>query len=188
MPAIKNFPFWNNMGILPPVALEMLGNSKERSPYHVTLSYFFDHFAQSQERIKILEGFLIFRAELHKLGITHGFQWLNGSFLENIEILEDRPPHDLDVVTFYQLPAEETQQSLIQKNKNIFDTAYLKSTFAIDGYFVMLGFPVDVEAVETITYWYSMWSHRRNGLWKGFVKIDLDPSQDTKVKKIIENQ
>jgi hypothetical protein len=184
----RNFPFWNSMGILPPIKPEKSGNSRERSPYQITLSDFFNYFTLSQERVKILEGFLTFRAELHKLGIIHGFQWLDGSFLEDIEFLESRPPRDLDVVTFYQLPDGETQQSLTQKNKNIFDTAHLKSTFAIDGYFTMLGLPVNAEEIETITYWYSMWSHRRNGLWKGFVQIDLAPSQDTKVNKKIENQ
>jgi hypothetical protein len=129
---------------------------------------------------------LAFRAELHKLGIICGLQWLDGSFLENVEILENRVPHDLDVVTFYQLPAEETQLSLTQKNKDIFDQAYLKSTFAIDGYFSMLGLPVDDKRIKHITYWYGMWSHRRNGLWKGFVQIYLDPSQDTEANKILE--
>ncbi|MDR2761087.1 MAG: hypothetical protein LBB88_00625, partial [Planctomycetaceae bacterium] len=105
---------------------------------------------------------------------------------EDIEFLEKRSPRDLDVVTFYKLSADETQETLIQKNEKIFDKTYLKSTFAVDGYFVMLGFPVDAGEIETITYWYSMWSHRRDGLWKGFVKIDLDPSQDTKAKEIIE--
>lgn len=28
-------------------------------------------------------------------------------------------------------------------------------------------------------YWYSVWSHRRNQLWKGFVQVDLAPGEDT---------
>jgi hypothetical protein len=32
--------------------------------------------------------------------------------------------------------------------------------------------------VITISYWYSMWSHRRNGLWKGFVQVDISQGQD----------
>jgi hypothetical protein len=186
MPVTRSFPFWNSMGILPPIKPEMLGNSMERSPYQITLSDFFNYFTLSQERVKILEGFLVFRAELHKLGITHGFQWLNGSFLENIELLEGRSPRDLDVVTFYQPPAGETQQSLTQKNESIFSPVYLKSTFAIDGYFFMLGHHVPAEEIKKITYWYSMWSHRRNGLWKGFVQIDLDLSHDTEANKILK--
>jgi hypothetical protein len=183
MSITRSLPFWNNMGILPPVRPEMSGNSMERSPYQITLSDFFNYFSTTQKRKEILTGFLTFRSELHKLGMTHGFQWLDGSFLEDIEMLENRPPRDLDIVTFYQLPDGETQQSLTQKNKDIFNTTHLKSTFAIDGYFVMLGHLAKVERIKKITYWYSMWSHRRNGLWKGFVQIDLDPSQDTEVNK-----
>ncbi|MDR0743411.1 MAG: hypothetical protein LBF05_03530 [Tannerella sp.] len=186
MPGARNFPFWNSRGILPPIKLGMPGNSPERSPYQIAIPDFIDTFAQSPERIKILAGFLAFRAELHKLGIICGFQWLDGSFLENIEILENRAPHDLDVVTFYQLPVGETQQSLVQKNQDIFNPVHLKSDFTIDGYFSMLGLPVDNKEIKTITYWYSMWSHRRDGLWKGFVQIDLDPSQDSEANKILE--
>jgi hypothetical protein len=186
MPVARSFPLWNSMGILPPIKPGMPGNSPERSPYQIAAPVFIDTFAQSPERIKILSGFLAFRAELHKLKITRGFQWLDGSFLENIEILANRAPHDLDVVTFYQLPAGETQQSLAQKNQDIFNPVHLKSAFTIDGYFSMLGLPVDNKEIKTINYWYSMWSHRRNGLWKGFVQIDLDPSQDAEANKILE--
>lgn len=27
-------------------------------------------------------------------------------------------------------------------------------------------------------YWYSLWSHRRNGQWKGYLQIDLLPTDD----------
>ena len=32
--------------------------------------------------------------------------------------------------------------------------------------------------VRQSTYWYSLWSHRRNGQWKGFLQIDLSPADD----------
>ena len=186
MKVISGLPAWNSMGILPPIKPGAPGTSPERSPYQINLSSFFDCFALTQERIDILSGLLSFRAELHKLGINQGFQWLDGSFLENIETSEARPPNDIDVVTFYNMPSGETQQSLAQKNSSIFNLLYLKTTFAIDGYFFMLGNPIDVKEIKIITYWYSIWSHRRNGLWKGFVQIDLDPSQDAEANKILE--
>ena len=46
-----------------------------------------------------MAGFLDFRALLHSLGINTGFQWLDGSFMENVELLEQRAPKDIDVVT-----------------------------------------------------------------------------------------
>jgi hypothetical protein len=37
---------------------------------------------------------------------------------------------------------------------------------------------MEASSVRWISYWYSMWSHRRDGLWKGFVQVDLDSAQD----------
>jgi hypothetical protein len=33
--------------------------------------------------------------------------------------------------------------------------------------------------IERATYWYGIWSHRRNGLWKGYLQLDLAPDEDT---------
>lgn len=34
------------------------------------------------------------------------------------------------------------------------------------------------QLTERSVYWYSLWSHRRNDLWKGFAQIDLAPVED----------
>ncbi|WP_414651656.1 DUF6932 family protein [Hafnia paralvei] len=34
------------------------------------------------------------------MGLAEGFQWVDGSFTENIELIERRTPNDVDVVTF----------------------------------------------------------------------------------------
>jgi hypothetical protein len=52
-------------------------------------------------RLTILDGFLQFRQRLRAAGLAVGFQWLNGSFLQDVERFEGRDPGDLDVVTFY---------------------------------------------------------------------------------------
>jgi hypothetical protein len=178
-------PRWNGAGVLPPVRPEMPGHSPERSPYQVPLAAFVDQFATSTERMAILDGLLRFREKLHGLGIVSGFQWLDGSFLEQIELLENRPPHDMDVVTFFDMPSGENQRSLLQKAGQLFDQRHLKASYTVDGYFSMLGQPVDARQVQSITYWYSMWSHRRDGLWKGFVQVDLNPSQDPDARTVL---
>ena len=171
-------PGWSNAGVLPPVRPEVPGSSLDRSPYIVDLAVFVDHFATSPERMAILDDLLQFRADLHQAGITSGFQWLDGSFLEQVEVLENRAPRDMDVVTFLDLPSGQDQQSLIQRHGTLFDPKHVKATYAMDAYFVVLGEPLDIGSVRRVSYWYSMWSHRRDGLWKGFVQVDLDPSQD----------
>ncbi|WP_426763559.1 DUF6932 family protein [Hafnia paralvei] len=34
------------------------------------------------------------------MGLAEGFQWVDGSFTENVELIERRTPNDVDVVIF----------------------------------------------------------------------------------------
>ena len=180
-----SIPAWNSAGVLPPIRPNVLGSSPDRSPYVVELAVLFDRFATSPERMAILDGLLRFCADLHAAGITSGFQWLDGSFLEQVEALEGRAPRDMDVVTFLDLPQGLDQQSLVQRHGSLFDQKHVKATYAMDAYFAVLGQPTDHWQVKNIAYWYSLWSHRRDGLWKGFVQVDLDPSQDGDARAIL---
>lgn len=178
-------PAWNSAGVLPPIRPNAPGSSPDRSPYVVDLAVLFDRFASSPERMAILNGLLRFRADLHSAGITSGFQWLDGSFLEQVELLEGRAPRDMDVVTFYELPSGLDQRALYQKHTAKFDKPLIKASYSIDAYFMMLGNPLNAAFVQEISYWYSMWSHRREGLWKGFVQVNLDPSQDSDARAVL---
>ncbi len=183
--SIAGIPAWNSAGVLPPIRPNAPGSSPDRSPYAVELAVLFDRFATSPERMAILDGLLRFRADLHAAGITSGFQWLDGSFLEQVELLEGRAPRDMDVVTFLELPQGLDQRSLVQQHGSLFDQKHVKATYAMDAYFAVLGQPTDQWQVKNIAYWYSLWSHRRDGLWKGFVQVDLDPSQDGDARAIL---
>jgi hypothetical protein len=181
-------PVWDGNGILPPVLPGVLGNSTERSPYCVDLVGFIDGFSHSSERIRLLEGFLGFRSELRRINMVSGFHWIDGSFIENIDAIENRPPHDIDIVTFYQMPDGESQRSLYEKAPHLFDHNYVKETYAIDSYFYSyLGAKLEPPVVKEISYWYSMWSHRRDSLWKGFVQIDLDQTDDENAKMVLNS-
>lgn len=182
-------PSWNNQGVIPPVrGLE--GNDPDRSPYIVTLQSVVERFASSKERIRILKGLLDYRAELYKIGLTKGFQWLDGSFMENIEILESRPPHDMDVVTFFYLPQGETQKSLLDKGGKFLFGKHLKEKYFVDAYLVTLSNVENQHPVfiRKVCYWYSMWSHRRSNLWKGFLQISLNPKEDELAKDILQRK
>lgn len=177
-------PAWNAAGVLPSIMPDAPGNSPERSPYVTELSVLVDRFSTSPERISILDGLLRFRAALHQAGIVSGFQWLDGSFLEDVETLEGRSPRDMDVVNFLNLMGLD-QQMLITQHGALFDQAKTKQAYAMDAYFVQIGGVFEKNAVRRVSYWYSMWSHRRNGLWKGFVQVDLDPAQDATARAIL---
>jgi hypothetical protein len=125
---------------------------------------------------------LRYRGRLHVAGLTTGFQWLDGSFLENIELIETRDPNDLDVVTFFSLPVGVTQQQVLSLAPDAFPTnsserATVKSVYFVDPYFVSLGSRAPL-LVRQSAYWYSMWAHRRNSAWKGYLQIDLDSGED----------
>jgi len=185
MTSIKTtIPAWNGNGVLPPVRSTQLGSSSDRSPYLVDLSDFIFRFATSPERKKILDGLLRFRAELHQIGIVTGFQWLDGSFLEQIEVLENRPPRDLDVVNFLDLTKMD-QSALVQQHQALFDNKQVKEVYALDTYLVQIGGALDADSALRISYWYSMWSHRRDGQWKGFVHLDLNPEQDAVARELL---
>ena len=170
-------PAWNASGVLPPINL-IDPTSPERSPYSVSLSDFVLRFGTSAKRRQILNGFLQYRRRLHAAGLTAGFQWLDGSFMESIETTETRDPKDLDVVTFYTLPVGVTQQQLFMANPDLFNLGFLKATYFVDAYVVSLGSRATI-LVQQSAYWYSMWSHRRDATWKGFLQVDLDPVEDT---------
>lgn len=165
-------------GIIPPIRPGLPGHHSDRSPYHAGLDEFIDRFALSADRAKVLEGFLNYRAALHSLGIVNGFQWLNGSFLEHIEDTENRSPRDIDVVTFFHLPSGQTQASLLPAIQPLFDRNAIKEAYLVDGYPMVLGDPMSEPKIRQTSYWYSMWSHKRDHSWKGFVQIDLDPAAD----------
>jgi len=172
-------PEWNAQGVISPIDVTD-PTSTFRSPYWVKLTDLPLRFSQSDERREILSGLLKYRSELHKLNIRAGFQWLDGSFMENIEILESRPPGDIDVVTFYRLPEGETQRTLLDKNPDLFDSQKAeerKARYHVDAYLVSLNSEGE-RLVSRSAYWYSVWAHRRSALWKGFLQIDLAQTDD----------
>lgn len=177
---------FNIAGVIPPVD-ENDGTSLIRSPYTISIINLIELFAFTEERKNLLEGLLRYRAELYKAGVMSGYQWLNGSFTTHIEILESRPPNDIDVVTFFNLPEGETQLSFLPRIKDLFTTKLTKLNYKVDAYPVILGQNLTYDLIERITYWYSMWSHRKSdNLWKGFIQIPLNYEEDQQAIMLLD--
>jgi hypothetical protein len=128
------------------------------------------------------------RGRLLAAGLT-GFQWLDGSFVEDIETTENRPPGDVDVVTFHDRPpalvAAPAWVSFVNANLDVFDWSRSKIAFRVDAYFVdfVLG-PVDV--VRKTSFWCGLFSHKRSiGLWKGMVEVPLDGVDDAAANQLL---
>lgn len=178
-------PAWTMAGVLPPIRPGQPGHSADRSPYCVPLLEVVEQFSSSPDRIAILKGLLDYRTALHQLGLVSGFQWLDGSFMENVEIQELRSPKDIDVVTYFDLPSGETQATLFAKAGNLFSNRHVKATYLVDAYPDVLGELFSARHIRKISYWYSMWSHRRDGIWKGFIQVDLDPQEDVDARQVL---
>ena len=175
---------WNDMGIIPPID-ESEPTSINRSPYQMNIVQFVSTFAFSQPRRNILRGFLNFRKALADAGLIDGFQWVDGSFTENVEMNLKRPPNDVDVVTFFNLQPGDTDEIVIARNQSIFDQSFVKQTFYVDSYFESLE-ESGAYLVSKTVYWYSMWAHKRDLSWKGFVQIPLSPQLDAFAVTILD--
>lgn len=172
-------PVWNMAGIIPPIRPGVDPTDRDRSPYVASILDVIETFAISKERCDILFGLLSFRQAVYAIGVNVGMQWLDGSFMEDVENHQSRPPNDMDAVTFIQIPAGESEGSILARAPQLFDNGYVKDTFKVDSYWGVLGDPMELWHVEEVTYWYSMWSHRRlDNLWKGFLQVELTPSLD----------
>jgi len=181
-------PPWNMEGLIPPIRPNSSGTSPERSPYRITATALVEQFGISSDRLDLLQGFLDYRQALYAAGLVQGFQWIDGSFMEDVENHEGRSPNDTDVVTYFYLPEGETQKSLDMAATELFDRECVKLKYKVDSYYVSLGYPLQEYRVRMITYWYSMWSHSRTNTWKGFAQINLDPDEDTNARFALLNK
>lgn len=173
--SIVAIPAWNSQGLLPPVDPAAPPVSNMRSPYPVSLKDLVMRFTISPERWHVMDGFLRYRAQLHASGLVAGFQWLDGSFMEDVETLEQRAPNDIDVVTFLEVPkAFNPSPAVLQLLGH--DAA--KANFKVDAYFVELNLLPPGQLTSWSAYWYSVWSHRRDQVWKGFLQVELASNED----------
>ena len=169
-------PAFDHNLVLPP-HLGDPRNPSELSPYPCTTLELCKQLGTSPERQRILELFLDFRERLTSEGLTRGFQWLDGSFLEDIEKRESRPPKDLDVVTIYWGYDMPFQRNLMIKFPEFADPMLAKANFSLDHY------PLDASyhpetTVESSRYWISLFSHNRLAIWKGMLRVELNTVAD----------
>lgn len=176
-------PFDHN-SVIPPFTTTPT-NRNDLSPYHVTIGEVCQRFATTNRRKVILTGFLDMRHELRSLGITNGFQWLNGSFCTDVERLFGVDPDDIDVVTFFKGFSIPQLFDLV-KRADLFNNRESKTTYHVDHFPV----PVDRDGmivVEMTRYWTQLFSHTKHSyIWKGMLKVDLNtPSEDVEARKYL---
>ena len=169
-------PDLNQSGVLPPFIPEQGPTDPSgMAPYKTTISEFVLRYAHSSERRAILRGLLEYRKRLKEIGVFSGFQWIDGSFVENVEQNCDRPPADVDIVTFALRPSNDLEdwKKIVSENTDLFLPEEAKLQYSCDAYFVDLNtHPIHV--VSNTRYWFGLFSHQREScLWKGMVEIPI---------------
>lgn len=90
-------PQMNAAHFLPPFLGHNPGQRLWTSPYPASISEVVERFATSPTRVILLHGLLSYRDALRAAGLSEGYQWLDGSFVEDIEWQQHRPPRDIDM-------------------------------------------------------------------------------------------
>lgn len=175
-------PVFDHNLVLPPHLGDPV-NCAQLSPYPCTTLDLCERLGTSPERRAILAKFLDFRDRLRREGLTNGFQWVDGSFLEDVETRESRPPRDIDVVTVYWGYDLPFQAQLLTNFPEVGNPALSKAHFSVDHY------PFDASFDPTVTlewtrYWILLFSHNRLGVWKGMLRIELNtPAEDAAARQ-----
>ncbi len=166
-------------GRLPPFLKDDPTQRNRVSPYRATPAELIKRYATSPHRIRILQGLLDYRAELRRVGLSDGYQWIDGSFVEE---RPSREPDDLDLVTVASLPP-----SVAQQDERLFDARETRKQFLCDSYFVDLRASSRTDAIADAIYYFGLFSHRRRTQqWKGLVQIDLiTPDADASAREHI---
>lgn len=170
-------PDFNHNHVLPP----HLGNPTKQSdlsPYDCSIHEFCIRFATSKKRVQLLKKFIEFRKLLTYNGIIFGFQWVDGSFTQNIEVSEGRAPNDLDLVTFYGNLTSDHLLMIKTHFPEFANPILSKNRFQIDHYNVDFTYTPEI-TVEYTKYWIQLFTHTRSNIWKGIIKLSLNtPSED----------
>lgn len=170
--------------VLPPYVGETPAVRAAMSPFPASFSEYVLAFGHSEPRISILRGLHTYRSELRAHGFT-GFQWLDGSFSEQVELSRGRPPGDIDVVTYCFRPQHLVDQQAfiawVQSNQQLLQAGALKARLKCEAFFIDMHKHPQL-LVDDVRYWAGLFSHQRStSLWKGMVQVPLHSDDDDAV-------
>ena len=177
-------PTLTSSGVLPPFPPDIgPTTSSGMSPYDTTLVELANSFAFSPKRVALLKGLIQYRKTLREIGINTGFQWIDGSYIEDCEGSRQRPPKDIDLVTFAERPSQckdpaAWAEFVTTNRQSLVDRAHIKTAYFCDAFYVDLDLPG--KAIVSRTHFYfGLFSHQRvSYTWKGILRIPLMADDD----------
>lgn len=187
-------PDFADHGALPPFVSGHPTSPNARSPFPATMQEVVERFCTSPDRAKLLKGLNEYRKHLHSGGFVAGSQWIDGSFIENVEFVRKRSPSDIDIVTLYHRPLRyqrEPHAWATDYENHIrgqyFDTKIMKPLYKCDTY------DIDLDTgsrplVRNSTYWFGLFTDMRgSNAKKGIVEIPLaiDPMEFAAIDQAI---
>lgn len=120
-----------------------------------------------------------------------GFQWLSGSFVEDVESIRGRPPKDVDVVSIINRPidiaSDEKWIEFLDGEYGVLltDSEAMKHAFHCDAYAIDMNEP-SIDIVNSTRFWFGLFSHQRvTSAWKGMIVVELDSQQDAEARNIM---
>lgn len=180
-------PPFDMRGLLPPF-IGTDATTPDRSPYWTSMADLAGAFGTTPHRRNLLRNLIAYRALLAGEGYVGGIQFIDGSFVENVETLAGRDPGDIDVFSILNVPPKYVTDPATWQTSGfpfwrteIVDRIRNKDRFRLDTYAVLIE---ELQAqpmglIRNIIYWYSLFSHQRDTFaWKGFAGLALDPVGD----------
>ena len=137
-------------------------------------------------RQNLLLGLIKYRELLGSFGYTSGIQFIDGSFVEDVETREARDPGDIDVFSFLMQPAQYVGNIAVWQTTGfpqwageIVNRSLNKQRYQLDTYGMVVDQSGPLGMMNATIYWYSLFSHKKVAQdWKGFVRISLNPADD----------
>lgn len=182
-------------GLLPPF-LGADAVTPERSPYLSTMPQLVASLGTSGHRRQLIRHLIDYRALLADHGYVAGVQFVDGSFVENVEQSAGRPPVDIDVFSILRLPDQYRVDpsawnpgGLSFWENEVANRAKNKQRFSLDTYGMILDGVGPMQIIRDLIYWYGLFSHQRDTFaWKGFVMVALDPTADQAARSALEGR
>lgn len=164
--------------MLPPFTGTEPGLLATQSPHVATPLELVHRFGTTPHRNLLLRGLLGYRAALRGIGLTQGFQWIDGSFVEDKETILGLPPSDIDVVTLFERPPSVADEAswrihVAPHRFTLFNPKHCKANYHCDAYPIDLG-TSGSNVARLSAFWFGLFSHQRDTQrWKGIVQCAL---------------